>query len=235
MAAIAIQYCFRLPDERQEVFDLELDAETLELTNPIPEDLPEWALLGFQQCPHCTLPTNSRSYCPIALRLSDVVKRCGDLLSYDDVHVDVTTIERCISQDTKAQIGISALMGLIMATSGCPHMAFFKPMARFHLPLASDEETLCRAVSMYLLGQYFLGKAGGKADFELEGLKEIYRNVQQVNASIAHRLRSATEADSSVSAVVTLDMFAKGVLFEIEESLEDIRFLFTPYLTNPNA
>jgi hypothetical protein len=100
---------------------------------------------------------------------------------------------------------------------------------------ASEEETLCRAVSMYLMAQYFLGKAGGKADFELEGLKEIYRNVQQVNVSIAHRLRSATEADSSVSAVVTLDMFAKGVLFEIEESLEDIRCLFTPYLTNPNA
>jgi hypothetical protein len=201
----------------------------------MPEEPPQWAQLDFHQCPHCTLTTQSQTYCPIALRLSDVVERCGDLLSYDDVHVDVKTMERCISQYTSVQIGISALMGVIMATSGCPHMAFFKPMARFHLPMASDEETLCRAVSMYLLAQYLSGKAGGKADFELEGLKEIYRNVQQVNASIADRLRCATEADSSVNAVVTLDMFAKGVLFEIEESLEDLRFVFAPYLKDPTA
>jgi hypothetical protein len=31
-----------------------------------------------------------------------------------------------------------------------------KPMARFHLPLASEEETIYRATTMYLLAQYFL-------------------------------------------------------------------------------
>ena len=62
-----------------------------------------------------------------------------------------------------------------MATSGCPHMDFFKPMARFHLPLANAEETVYRATSMYLLAQYFLQREGKEADMELEGLKKYIR------------------------------------------------------------
>jgi hypothetical protein len=109
-------------------------------------------------------------------------------------------------------------------------MTFFKPMARFHLPLATDEETAYRAVSMYLLAQYFVRQMQGEGDFDLNGLRDIYKNTQLINRSIADRLRAATEADSSVNAVVALDMFAKGVVYFIDESLEDIRYLFAPYL-----
>ena len=37
-----------------------------------------------------------------------------------------------------------------MALSGCPVLEQLKPMARFHLPFASVEETIYRAASMYL-------------------------------------------------------------------------------------
>ena len=230
METITIQYCFWLSNERREVFDLELDAENLELVGDIPSELPEWTKLYFSQCPNCSLDIGAHPYCPAASRLCDVVTRCGDILSYDAVRIDVVTKERRISQDTTAQSAISSLMGLIMATSGCPHMTFFKPMARFHLPLATDEETAYRAVSMYLLAQYFVRQMKGEGDFDLKGLREIYRNIQLINRSIADRLRAATEADSSVNAVVALDMFAKGVVYFIDESLEDIRYLFAPYL-----
>ena len=160
----------------------------------------------------------------------NIVNRFEDLISYDKIRVDVTTEERRISQRTTAQNGISSMMGLVIATSGCPHTAFFRPMARFHLPLASKEETIFRATSMYLLAQYFLKKAGQAADFDLEGLTKIYDNMQIINNAIVERLRAATTTDSSVNAIVILDNYAKFLPFAIEKSLEDIRYLFSPFL-----
>jgi hypothetical protein len=120
-------------------------------------------------------------------------------------------------------------MGLVMATSGCPHTAFFKPMARFHLPLASKEETAYRATSMYMLAQYFLKKEGHNADFDLDGLKTLYDNLQVINISIVDRLRAVTETDSSVNAIIVLDIYAKTLQVVIKESLERIRYLFDPF------
>lgn len=121
-------------------------------------------------------------------------------------------------------------MGLVIAASGCPHTAFFGPMARFHLPLASEDETTYRAASMYLMAQYFLKKEGHEADLDLKGLTEIYRNIQVVNAYVVKRLRTATKKDSSLNAIVLLDMYAKTLSYAIEESLEGLRYLFSPFL-----
>lgn len=227
----SITYCFRLPDHRQEIFELTLDPQTLGLASSAGGSLPSWTALDFHQCPGCVLQRDAYPHCPVASQLYGVVSRFADLLSYDALYVEVTIDGRRVSQDTTAQIGISSLMGLLMAASGCPHMAFFKPMARFHLPLATDEETTYRAVSTYLLGQYFVAKSGGQADFELEGLKKIYNRVQQINACIVKRLKAAIQTDSSINAVVTLDMFAKSIVFAIEEHLEEIRWLFAPHET----
>jgi hypothetical protein len=229
MENVAIRYCFTLADGSQEVYDLELDGQNLELVGNIPESLPSWTDLDFHECPHCPLPIDTHPHCPLAVRLVSIVEPFDRLLSYDKIHVDVITEERSISQDTTAEQGISALMGLIIATCGCPHTAFFKPMARFHLPLANEDETIYRAASMYLLAQYFLKKDGYGADLELKGLKKIYENIQIVNASIAKRLRAATEKDSSLNAIVLLDMYAKSISYAIEESLEAIRHLFSPF------
>lgn len=125
-------------------------------------------------------------------------------------------------------------MGLVIASSGCPHTAFFKPMARFHLSLSNGEETAYRVTSMYLLSQYFMKKEGKQADFSLQGLTQLYENVQQVNCAIAERLRAASEADSVLNAIVILDTYAQTVPYMIEDSLDNIRYLFFPYLTDDN-
>lgn len=138
--------------------------------------------------------------------------------------------KRTISNVTTAQRGIRSLMGLIIAVSDCPHTLFLKPMARFHLPFSDETETLYRATSMYLLAQYFRKKANKKPDFKLAGLTEIYRNLHLVNTSIAHRLRNASQADSTVNALVLLDIFTKTLPKAIEESLQEIRHLFSPFL-----
>jgi len=84
-------------------------------------------------------------------------------------------------------------------------------MARFHLPFADVDETLYRATSMYLLAQYFRQQEGKAGDFELEGLKHIYDNIQLVNAAVADRLRAATKTDATVNAIIILDTFAQAI------------------------
>ncbi len=230
MKTIVIQYCFRLPDHSSEDFKLELDPRNLELTGNIPQSLPAWTELDFHQCPHCPLEVVTDPYCPLAANLVNIVQRFDGLISYDKIRVDVITQERRISQHTTAQKGISSMMGLVIATCGCPHTAFFKAMGRFHLPLASSEETIFRATSMYLLAQYFLKMEGRHADFELGGLTKIYNNMQIVNVAIANRLRSTSMSDSLINAIVILDNFAKSLPYAIEKSLKNFRHLFLPYL-----
>ncbi|NVM23231.1 MAG: hypothetical protein HWN68_15780 [Desulfobacterales bacterium] len=235
METVAVRYCFTSPDGSQETFDLQLDAHNLDLLGSLPEKLPPWTNLDCNQCPNCPLTIHTHPHCPLAARLVNIVERFNRFLSYDQIHVDVITEERFISHDTTVQIGISSLMGLVIATCGCPHTAFLKPMARFHLPLSTEEETTYRAASMYLLAQYFLKKEGLNADLELEGLRKIYRNIHLVNTAVAERLRTATETDSSLNAISMLDMYALTIPLVIDESLEEIRHLFSPFLTRSNG
>ena len=231
MQDMNIRYCFTLPDGSEEIFNLKFDAQNLKLIGGSKKALPAWTALHFHQCSHCPLDIKTHPDCPIAVNLVNIVEPFSRLLSHNEIHVAVTTEERVISKDTTAQEGISSLIGLVMATSGCPHTAFFRPMARFHLPLASEEETVFRATSMYLLAQYFLKKEEQEADFELEGLTEIYHNVHVVNIAFAERLRGASEKDSTINAIVMLDMYALALPYVIEGSLEEIRYLFKPFLT----
>lgn len=230
MEKINIQYVFRLQGDRQEVVNLYLDAQTLHLVDDTMEKLPSWTNLNFHQCPNCPLTIQTHPHCPVASHLVNLLTICKSLLSYESIHVDVVTPDRVISKDTTAQKGISSLMGLIMATSGCPHTSFFKPMARFHLPFASEEETIYRAASMYLLAQYFIRQQGEKSDLELEGLSKIYSNIQLMNEAMAKRLQAIIDKDSAINALIVLDIFAKTLPDAIEDLLIEIRYLFKPYL-----
>ena len=234
MKIIKIKYRFILPADKEEVFHLTINGKTLELIGIPPEKLPNWTLLAFHQCDNCPLNAKIHPNCPLSVSLVDMVARFENVLSYDEITIEVSTNERQISQKTTAQNGISAMMGLLIATSGCPHTAYFRPMARFHLPLATEEETLYRASSMYLLAQYFRKKEGKTADFELDGLNSVYENMQLVNAGTAERLKAASKTDSSTNAIIRLDLYAKIIPYFVQTSLEDIQYLFTPFLIEDN-
>ncbi|MBU0485774.1 MAG: hypothetical protein KKB30_14825 [Proteobacteria bacterium] len=230
MPNIKIEYNFRLPDNTEEVFKLELDDRSLELIKDHGHDLPGWTNLDFHQCTNCSLNLADFPICPLAASLYTLIKPFDNIISYDQIELTVITDERRVSQTTTAQRGISSLMGLLFATSPCPHTYFFRPMARFHLPLANEEETLFRATSMYLLAQYFRQNDGFTPDHDFTGLQKIYKEIEVVNISIAKRLRFATRTDSSLNAITLLDMYAKGIPYLIKDSLEEIRYLFAPYL-----
>jgi hypothetical protein len=232
MDTVDIKYCFGFKGDRVETFDLQLDPQTLKLLNHSHEDLPEWTLLDYQKCPHCPLDGLEVAHCPAAVSIIDLVRRFDNVISYEEIDLEVITAERKVCERTTAQRGIGSLLGLLLSTSGCPYTAYFKPMARFHLPLASSEDTLFRATGMYLLAQYFLMNAGKKVDCDLDGLARMYENLHRLNIALAKRLKDATNADSSINAVIVLDVFTHTLPTDIKDQLESIRPLFLSYLSD---
>jgi len=230
MDTIDIEYKFKLPDNKEETFKIGLNPESGEIVIPPSIDLPEWTRLRFEQCPNCPYDTADTAYCPAAVCIVDLVRCFNGLVSHDQIEVEIITLERRIVQKTAAQWAISSLMGLLIAASGCPHSAYFKPMARFHLPLSEPIETIYRVATMYLLAQYFRQEQNLTPDQALEGLTEIYQNMQIINNSLAKRIRTASETDSSVNALVMLDMQAKTAHYAIEDNLDEIRPMFSAYL-----
>lgn len=223
-----IRYTFEFAGGRREEFDLRFD-ESFRLLVPGDRPLPEWTRQQNNRCANCPLPPNN-GHCPLAAALADPVERLGGVISYEEMRVEVVMPERTVWRQTTAQDGISALLGLINATSGCPVTAFLRPMARFHLPFATEAETLYRAASMYLLGEYFRNREGFPADLELQGLLVRYRELETVNRGIVARIRSARSEDGSLNAMVLLDLYAKSFPFAVEESLAELRPFFAAYL-----
>lgn len=222
-----IDYRFVPAQGRPVVFELCFDnrVRLLAAADPAP---PDWTALENHRCPNCPLDPETNSRCPAALALVPLVAEFDSLLSHDHVRLEVETAERIISRETTIQRAVSSLMGLLMAASGCPRTTFFRPMARFHLPLASEEETIYRAAATYLLTQYFQRhRPGFSPDFALEGLNEIYRHIQQVNRAMAQRLRGASRSDSSVNAIILLDMYAKAMPYAIKQALDELAAFFT--------
>lgn len=104
-------------------------------------------------------------------------------------------------------------------------------MVRFHLPFATLEETIYRAISMFLVSQYFIYRHGGYPEFHLDKLSEAYENVKIVNESFLKRLQTIDTKDSNLQAVVVLDHFAKGVNFSINSKMvDDLSYLFEGYI-----
>ena len=155
---IQISYSFKFSEGANKIFNILLDRQTLAFSSAIRSDPPLWAKLNHNKCSNCSLDERSNKHCPVALNLADIAEEFKDFFAYENVSVTVTTEDRTYSKDTTIQQGLSALIGIIMTTSGCPVMERLKPMVRFHLPFASLTETIFRMVSMYLMAQYFLNQ-----------------------------------------------------------------------------
>jgi hypothetical protein len=230
MGDCRIVYVFTFPNGKKEKFDYCFNNNPFELIQKPIDNPPEWIKLGYFQCNNCSLKPDKNPYCPQAANLLPLIDTFGDVVSYEPVHLEVVTDQRTISQDTTVARGISSLMGLLIATCGCPATRFFIPMGRFHLPLASHEETLFRAAATFLLNQYFLKKDGHPSGVELNGLLKVYKEIQTVNHAMLQRLRTAVQTDSTVNALILLDVYAKFALFDIDECLDQVRYLFKPFL-----
>ena len=233
MDTINYTYQFEFQNGRKEEFHLKLDSQTLSPVNTNSDSTPDWARLEFKQCLGCPL-TLETIYCPLAKQISPLVDTLKDVASIEETLVTVIQDERVISNDTTAQEGISSVMGVLTAVSGCPLTQFFKPMARFHLPFSNIEETFYRVSSMYMLGQYYRWKDNMSADMDMRGLPQYYANVAMVNKNMSKRLKDSKREDAAVNALVLLDMFVQSLPDTIDDVLEDFKPLFDSYLIQKN-
>ncbi len=223
---LEFRYMFSFANGEKKLFDIHLDGETLNYIQEQPPSKSDWALLENEQCENCPLKKEEHTYCPIALNVVDIMNMFENDYSFEEADVIVQTSERSYMTHTSLQRGLSSMLGIFMVSSGCPVMGRLKPMVRYHLPFATVEETVFRAASTYLLGQYFKYKKGRQADWNLNGLMDIYHEVQKVNCGMAERLRSIPAKDANINALIVLDVFAKELPQNIERSLEPLSYLF---------
>ena len=226
MKPYVIRYVFDpIGDSGAEPLRLEvsLDPDTFLDLAPLPESPPDWAMLDYQRCPNCPLPPRPSAQCPTAGRLIPLARAFSETESVDRARVSVETPDRTFEKEVPIATGISSLLGLQMATSGCPILGRLRPMVPFHLPFATSKETVFRAVATYLVAQHAHWQAREPADWSLDGLRALYREVALVNRAFASRLRSALSKDASLNALVRLDVFTMTIPMALDEGLADYR------------
>ncbi|MBL4902284.1 hypothetical protein JYT30_01225 [Desulfotalea psychrophila] len=226
MTETTFNYLFDFPDNSKKRFLIKLDAETIKYvsSNNTP---PDWALLGVARCTCCQLNLATHDYCPIAANIADLVYAFRGTASHKACQVSCISTARTCSKNTTVQEGLASIMGIIMATSGCPSMSILKPMACFHLPFATVEESMYRSVSAYLLRQYFSHQDGDNCDFFMHRIQEQYGEVQEVNEGLLKRINITSEMDADKNAIVTLNALAQILVMEVDEDLDSLKRLFS--------
>jgi hypothetical protein len=229
---LRIRYGFDLPDGSKKHVDLCFDAKNFRLTNEVPAKPPFWTELKFSQCANCPLSGDEHEHCPSALHMAPAVESLKELVSFDTVGVTVTQAERTVHVETSAQQALSSVLGLIMATSGCPWTDRLRPMARFHLPFASEAETVYRSVCMFLLARELANAAESSGFAEL---KDLYESLHVVNRDMSRRLGAATRTDPARNAMALLDSYTTLLPAALESSLLELKPLFDAWRATPNS
>ncbi|MDK9707819.1 MAG: hypothetical protein OEL83_12290 [Desulforhopalus sp.] len=223
----AYEYSFLLPDLRCITFSVIIDPLSHEIAT-CPIIAPAWARLEFHQCAPCTLKVEEHPYCPVALSISDLVTTFKATPSHVECTVSCRSPDRTVMKETKIQEGLTSILGLLIAISGCPIMEFFKPLARFHLPFATVDESIFRIVAMYMLRKYYQNEGMVRDHFSLGDIKDHYALVRLVNKGIFDRVHSVTQFDADKNAIITLNSLGQILEMEIDSNLESLAHLFKP-------
>ncbi len=227
---IAIEYWLSLQNGDQQRYVVRLEADTLALCSRPAGPLPEWTRLSVRQCPNCPLDPARHSRCPVAVGLVDVVEAFKNRVSHEVVDVKVITPSRTYCKRVSMQEVVGSLMGLHMASGGCPILDKLRPMVATHLPFATAEEAVLRMISTYLLAQHFRAKRGLAPDWELQQLVADCEDFNVVNTAFGQRLQSINTLDASLNALVGLDCFAGLTGMSISENyLDEMEGLFAAY------
>lgn len=220
-----IEYEFAFEDGSVETWQIDLDRAQREDDTAA---LPEWTKLEYHQCENCPLKPEDTARCPAAVDSLQILDRFKDVFSYETATVTVRTPERSFMKHTDLQTALQSLIGLIMATSGCPILRQLKAMAHHHLPFSSTSETLYRTVSNHLLKSYLARRQGAplEGDDEIQSLLALYTELLTVNGAFVKRITKAAEKDANLNAVVLLFTISALVQVSLEDGLEDLALLY---------
>ncbi|MBF0547315.1 MAG: hypothetical protein HQM08_22935 [Candidatus Riflebacteria bacterium] len=219
-----VEYHFLFEDGKKAQFKVNLERAKEQFS--LPPDIPKWTELSFNQCDNCSLSKSENEYCPTAVDISEIVSAFSDIFSFTQTKVTVKTPTRNFFKECDTQSALNSLLGVVMASSACPILSQLKPLAVFHLPFASIQETIYRTVGNYLIRQYFANKEGKTPDLELNGLQKLYKDLQTVNNSLTARIRKMSEKDSNPNAIISWFGLSTIVQYSIDKELIDLKELF---------
>ncbi len=227
---LTFEYEFAFPDGHKKKFPIQLDPKTLELIAPAREKLPDWTKLDCCQCPNCPLKVQEHPFCPVAKNLFPVIEVFSCDLSYREVKVTIRTEPRDYQKTVPLQTALRSLFGIYMATSGCPVLDRLRPLVFTHLPFATTKETAYRAISMYVMAQFFIQRQGGKPDLELTGLDQVYKEIEIVNRAFHKRLSTIRIQDATLNAICSLNCYAQFTEMVLaSDQIKEIEALFSAY------
>jgi hypothetical protein len=216
---LVFYYQFWMSNNIKREFVLRVDSETLLLKSEPHANPPQWTRLDFFRCENCTLEQGVNPHCPVALNLIDLIEFFRLVPSHEDADVCVVTQERKYVKRMAAQFIISSLMGIIMASSGCPVLGKMKPLLRAHIPFPSAEENVFRIMSLYLLEQYIALRKGHVPDWDMKGLTGYLGEIETVNEWFCKRLNAVKDegGDACLNAVNNLNNLSILTKLAIEE------------------
>lgn len=218
-----IKYTFEFQGSKKLEYTLNFDEQN-QLMGKDNGKIKDWTRLDFNQCKNCPLSVDDYIQCPVAKNIDEIVEETKDKVSYEKAYVTVETPERVYAKNCDTQEGLLSLFGLIMPTSGCPHLDWFRPLARFHLPFSTLEETMFRVLALRLVGHFLDSDDLDKVD--LDYVKKQYSAVEVVNLDFIGRMHTYCKGDADVNAVAALDLFAKLFQFEQESDFKSLRSIF---------
>jgi hypothetical protein len=215
---VNISYHFRFKDGTRERVDVDIHRSAPDTSGT----LPEWTRLGRSQCPNCPLKAEQHTHCPAAVDLAPTISAFAPIISHQEARVEVETPERSVSRDCQVQQALSSLVGLIMATSGCPILGRMRGLAMTHLPFSTLEEMLFRNVGAYLILQFQIYKQGGEPDWDLKGLSEHFARLEVLNKAFKKRIDAAARQDATINAVSALGVLSMGIGLSIDDQLAEL-------------
>lgn len=221
-----ITYKFEFNDSEHLRFDLAFDEKMNLVSGVNNESSEDWVKLSFCKCSNCPLDETKSENCPVAKSLHQIVEQTKDHISYAKAIVTVETPERDYVKKTDTQEGLLSLFGLVMSTSGCPHLDWFRPLARFHLPFSNLEETMFRILSMQLVDTFLNNEDKLKECAKI--IETNYKTIEVVNLGLINRIQSHCRGDADANAIAALDLFAKLFSFEYESQFSSLRPFFSP-------
>lgn len=230
-----IRYTFDLGHDRLS-FDIDTTQQPVGADAPFDyptEQLPSWTRLEKDQCACCPLKSESTRHCPAAVRIHEVLEAFKNSESVEHVKLTVTTERRTYTQQCDLQSGLNSMLGLQMATSGCPIVGKLRAMATFHMPFSSFGETLYRTVSAYLVKQFYVHKSGGTADWDLKELHAFYETLEGLNKSFSARIHEIDQNDAISNAIIIFFAASIVVAFSIEDGLDEYEDYFTGECVTP--
>ncbi len=170
---------------------------------------------------HCQACEAHHGCCKAERALDGVLTEFENLKSTDWVNASVRMEGRQVSVESPAPRVLASLLGLLMASSGCPRLIPFRAMALYHLPFATAEENAIRAAGFWLMRCWIQGEPLDENPFS--ALQTAWDNLEEVNRHVSQKVLARSQHDAASNGIAFLDVLAKMGTMGLESALETLR------------